>query len=58
MLNLNKINSTYYGKVRIEVSKYLDLNSQFFNNKFFNTIIIDINIFDRIIKESVRYKTR
>lgn len=58
MIQLNKINSSYYGKVHIEVGKHFDLNSEFFNKKFFNTSIVDINIFDRTIKESVNYKTR
>lgn len=58
MIKINRINSSYYGKVNAQIGVYFDLNSEFFNKKFFNTSIMDINIFDRTIKESINYKTR
>lgn len=58
MIQINRINSSYYGKVNAQIGVHFDLNSEFFNKKFFNTSIVDINIFDRTIKESVNYKTR
>lgn len=54
MIQLNKIQTAYFGKIHTEIGKYFDLNNDFFYKKFYNTAITDINLFNRIIKEQVK----
>lgn len=53
MIRLNKINSTFYGKINTEVGRIIDLNSEYFSNTFFNTEIQNINIINRQIKDRI-----
>lgn len=56
MIQLNKINSAYFGKVNLEVGKQFDLNSEFFVKRFFDTRIVEINIINFTIKRCIKNK--
>lgn len=56
MIRLNKINSTFYGKINAEMGRIIDLNSEYFSDIFFNTEIQNINIINRQIKERIEYE--
>lgn len=54
MIQLNKINLSYYDKVKTQIGRYFNFNSDYFNKKFIDTEIVDINIINRLIKEVVK----
>jgi len=54
MIQLNKINSSYYGKINTQIGRYFNLNSDYINKKFMDTEIVDINTINTLIKENTK----